>query len=60
MREQPQIFSEPIGLRLCGIALDPFCPLLKYSSTSLTSVLCKCLISIAIFSKLEAINAKVA
>ena len=37
----PQIFSEPIGLRLCGIALEPFCPLLKCSSASRTSVLCK-------------------
>jgi len=32
---------------LCGIAEEPFCFFPKNSSTSKTSVLCKCLISVA-------------
>ena len=36
-----------IGLRLCGIALEPFWPARNGSSTSRTSVRCRCLISCA-------------
>ena len=44
---KPVRFSLKIGFFLCGIADEPFCFLPKNSSTSKTSVLCKCLISIA-------------
>ena len=37
-RASPQIRSETIGLRLCGIADEPFWPLPNGSSTSRTSV----------------------
>ena len=37
-RARPAIRSQVIGLRLCGIALEPFCPSLNGSSTSRTSV----------------------
>ena len=43
----PVKFSLRMGFFLCGIAEDPFCFLAKNSSTSNTSVLCKCLISVA-------------
>jgi hypothetical protein len=44
-RARPQIRSETIGLRLCGIADDPFWPLPNGSSTSRTSVRARCLTS---------------
>src|SRR5690242_20844431 len=34
-------FSESTGLRLCGIAEEPFCPSEKNSSASSTSVRCR-------------------
>ena len=37
-RASPQILSATFGLRLCGIADEPFIPLPKGSSTSRTSV----------------------
>jgi hypothetical protein len=37
-RASPQMRSVRTGLRLCGMALDPFCPSRNGSSTSLTSV----------------------
>ena len=37
-RASPQIRSATIGLRLCGIADEPFCPRANGSSTSRTSV----------------------
>ena len=46
-RARPVRFSLKIGFFLCGIAEDPFWDLPKYSSTSKTSVLWRCLISIA-------------
>ena len=46
-RARPVRFSVSTGLRLCGMAEEPFCPGEKYSSTSSTSVRCKCLISVA-------------
>ena len=41
IRARPVRFSDNTGLRLCGIAEEPFCPLVKRSSASRTSVLCK-------------------
>ena len=49
-RERPVSVSAEIGLRLCGIAELPFCPALKPSRTSLTSVRCRCRSSTAIAS----------
>ena len=46
-RASPEICSLLIGLRLCGIALEPFCPARNGSCTSRTSVRCRCLISVA-------------
>ena len=37
-RASPDTFSEPTGLRLCGMLDDPFCPAANNSSTSNTSV----------------------
>ena len=42
-RASRQIRSETIGLRLCGIADEPLCPLPNGSSTSRTSVRAECL-----------------
>ena len=39
--------SQTTGLRLCGIALEPFWPLRNGSSTSRTSVRCRWRISVA-------------
>ena len=49
-RARPQICSQPIGLRLWGIADEPFCPLANGSSTSPISVFCRPRISSANFS----------
>ena len=46
-RARPQIRSQTTGLRLCGIALEPFCPARNGSSTSRTSVRCRWRISVA-------------
>ena len=46
-RARPQIRSQTTGLRLCGIALEPFWPARNGSSTSRTSVRCRCRISVA-------------
>ena len=46
-RASPQIRSETIGFRLCGIADEPFWPLPNGSSTSRTSVRARCRISSA-------------
>ena len=43
--------SQTTGLRLCGIALEPFWPLRNGSSTSRTSVRCRWRISVAKRSK---------
>ena len=37
-RANPQMRSHKMGLRLCGIALEPFCVLVKGSSASPTSL----------------------
>src|SRR5215210_5191353 len=47
MRARPVMFSDSTGLRLCGIADEPFCPSEKNSSASSTSVRCKWRTSIA-------------
>ena len=47
MRASPTRFSDSTGLRLCGMAEEPFWPSEKYSSASRTSVRCKWRISVA-------------
>ena len=47
IRARPVRFSVRIGLRLCGIADEPFWPGEKYSSASRTSVRCRWRISMA-------------
>ena len=54
------MFSVSTGLRLCGIADEPFWPGEKYSSASSTSVRCRCRISIASRSMEEATTPSVA
>ena len=56
-RASPTICSQPIGLRLCGIADEPFCPLANGSSTSPISVFCSPRISSANFSSDEPVMA---
>ena len=56
-RARPAICSQPIGLRLCGIADEPFCPLPNGSSTSPISVFCRPRISSANFSSDAAVIA---
>ncbi len=56
MRERPVRFSDSTGLRLCGIAEEPFCPSEKNSSASSTSVRCMWRISTAMRSTEEAIS----
>ena len=53
-RARPVRFSDRIGLRLCGIAEDPFCFGAKNSCASSTSVRCMWRISTATFSTEEA------
>ena len=47
MRASPVRFSLSTGLRLCGMADEPFCPSEKNSSASSTSVRCRWRISVA-------------
>ena len=54
----PHKFSDKTGFFLWGIAEDPFWCSPKPSSTSRTSVLCRCLISVANCSITLAIKAK--
>ncbi len=49
-RASPVRFSASTGLRLCGMADEPFWPGAKYSSASRTSVRCRWRTSIARFS----------
>ena len=56
-RASPTTCSQPIGLRLCGIADEPFCPLPNGSSTSPISVFCSPRISSAAFSRDAAVIA---
>ena len=58
-RARPLSFSPVIGLRLCGMALEPFWPAAKYSSTSSTSVRCRWRNSVAQRSMLLAMSASV-
>ncbi len=60
MRASPVRFSLSTGLRLCGIADEPFWPAEKNSSASSTSVRCKCRISVASRSIDEATTPRVA
>ena len=53
-RARPVRFSVSTGLRLCGIADEPFWPSEKYSSASSTSVRCRWRISVASRSTDEA------
>ena len=53
----PTTCSQPIGLRLCGIADEPFWPLPNGSSTSPISVFCRPRISSANFSSDAAVMA---
>ncbi len=59
-RARPVRFSVSTGLRLCGIADEPFWPGAKYSSASSTSVRCRWRISIASRSIEEAMTPRVA
>ena len=56
-RARPLIVSAEIGLRLWGIADEPFWPGLNPSSTSPTSVRCRCRSSTAIVSHVAAVEA---
>ena len=60
MRESPVRFSDNTGLRLWGIADEPFCPGLKYSSASRTSLRCRWRTSVARFSIEPAMTPNVA
>ena len=60
MRDRPVRFSDSTGLRLCGIADEPFWPSEKNSSASSTSVRCRWRISIDSRSTEEAITPSVA
>ena len=51
-RAQPAMRSLRIGLRLCGMAEEPFWPLPNGSSASRTSVRCRWRTSVANFSML--------
>ena len=46
-RARPVKFSDSTGLRLCGMADEPFCSGAKYSSASRTSLRCRWRISSA-------------
>ena len=58
IRASPVICSQPIGLRLCGIADDPFWPFANGSATSPTSVFCRPRTSSANFSRDAAVMAR--
>ena len=60
MRARPVRFSDSTGLRLCGMAEEPFWPSEKNSSASSTSVRCRWRISIASRSTEEATTPSVA
>ena len=60
MRASPVTFSDSTGLRLCGMAEEPFWPSEKNSSASSTSVRCKCRNSVASRSTDEATTPRVA
>ena len=60
MRASPVTFSDSTGLRLCGIAEEPFWPSEKNSSASSTSVRCRWRISVASRSTEEATTPSVA
>ena len=59
-RAQPAMRSLRIGLRLWGMAEDPFWPLPNASSASRTSVRCRWRTSVANFSMLEPMMAMAA
>ena len=59
-RARPVRFSVRIGLRLCGMADEPFWPGSKDSSASSTSVRCRWRISVARRSIDEATTARAA
>jgi hypothetical protein len=59
-RASPTTRSAVIGLRLCGIALEPFWPLAKGSSASSVSVFWSARISVAIDSAVAATVASTA
>ncbi len=57
-RASPEIVSAEIGLRLWGIAEEPFWPGLNPSWTSRTSVRCRCRSSTAISSHVAPTDAQ--
>ena len=59
-RASPLICSLVTGLRLCGMAEEPFCFSLKNSSASRTSVRWRWRISVAILSSVQVMTASVA
>ncbi len=59
-RARPVRFSASTGLRLCGMADEPFCPFSKNSSASSISVRCRLRISVANLSSELATSASVA
>ncbi|MNN53002.1 hypothetical protein D3C81_1677330 [compost metagenome] len=59
-RDRPEMFSQPMGLRLWGIAEEPFWPLAKGSSTSRNSLFWRPRISVANLSMEVAMSARVA
>ncbi len=59
-RASPVRFSDKTGLRLCGMAEEPFCPGWKNSSASRTSLRCRCRTSTASRSMPAATTARVA
>ncbi len=54
----PEIRSDRTGLRLWGMALEPFCPAPNGSWTSRTSVRARCRTSVAIRSRVVAVAAR--
>ena len=56
-RASPVRFSDSTGLRLCGIADEPFWPSAKYSEASRSSVRCRWRNSVAKRSTAAAVNA---
>ena len=60
MRARPVRFSVSTGLRLCGMADEPFWPAEKNSSASRTSLRCRWRISVASRSMDEATTPSVA
>lgn len=59
-RARPQTRSAVMGLRLWGMAEEPFCPLVNGSSASMTSDCCSRRTCMAMDSSVEAVTASAA